>query len=195
MAYLDAHVNGVRSTLTVEDRTSLADCLRDQLGCVDVHVGCEQGVCGACTVLLDEVPVRSCLMLAAQADGHRVTTLTGLERLDPSATTALRSAFESEHAVQCGYCTPGMMLTARTTLRDYPAADEATIRDALHGNLCRCTGYQQIIEAVQVAGTLLTAMDHTDGDHREEGGASAGHGVAIDGGADSNSARTDGVRS
>lgn len=182
MAHVDLRVDGIRNSVAVDDRTTLADCLRDHLGCTAVYLGCEQGVCGACTVLLDEVPVRSCLMLAAQATDHNVTTLAGLGRLDPAGTAALQSAFESEHAVQCGFCTPGMILVARTTLRENPSAGESAIRDAIHGNLCRCTGYQQIIEAVQAAGRLMSHSDDAPAaDHPvADGGATDDDGGATD---------------
>jgi carbon-monoxide dehydrogenase small subunit len=133
----------------VEPRTSLADCLRDALDLTGTHVGCEHGVCGACTVLLDGEPVRSCLLLAVQAAGHAVTTVEGLapdEGLAP-----LQQAFRDKHGLQCGYCTPGILLTTHAFLRDHPNPTPDEIREMLSGNLCRCTGYHFIVEAVQAA--------------------------------------------
>lgn len=155
MREVELEVDGHREIAAVEDRTTLADCLRERLGVTSVLVGCEQGVCGACTVLVDEVPVRSCLMLAAQAHGRSVTTVAGLDRVDPRTAGTLRDQFRQHHAVQCGFCTPGMLVTSLALLRDEPGPDEDQVRDALHGNLCRCTGYQQIIEAVLGAADAL----------------------------------------
>jgi aerobic-type carbon monoxide dehydrogenase small subunit (CoxS/CutS family) len=139
---------------TVEPRVSLADFLRDELDLTGTHVGCEHGVCGACTVLLEGQPVRACLLLAVQADGRRVTTVEGLtpaEGLSP-----LQEAFRAHHALQCGFCTPGILLTVHAWLRDRgvegaPPPTEAEIRELLGGNLCRCTGYHFIVEAVAAA--------------------------------------------
>ncbi|MBI2466765.1 MAG: (2Fe-2S)-binding protein [Candidatus Rokubacteria bacterium] len=138
----------------VPPRLLLSDFLRDRLRLTGTHVGCEHGVCGACTVLLDGEPVRSCLMLAVQADGAEITTVEGLapdgERLHP-----VQAAFRETHALQCGFCTPGFLLTVVTLLRDDPRPSDATIRAALSGNLCRCTGYQNIVRAVRRASELL----------------------------------------
>lgn len=150
-------VDGHRERVPVEGRTTLAQCLRDHVGVTSVLVGCEQGVCGACTVLVDEVPVRSCLMLAQQAQGQAVTTVAGLDRIDPRVASVLRDSFRGHHAVQCGFCTPGMLVTSFAVLREDLAQDPGGVRDALHGNLCRCTGYQQIVEAVVGAGAALRA--------------------------------------
>ena len=142
-------VNGQPRVAHVEPRTSLADCLRDALDLTGTHVGCEHGVCGACTVLLDGEPVRSCLLLAVQAVGHAVTTVEGLapgEGLSP-----LQQAFQDKHGLQCGYCTPGILLTTHAFLRDHPAPTPEEIREMLAGNLCRCTGYHFIVEAVEAA--------------------------------------------
>jgi carbon-monoxide dehydrogenase small subunit len=139
-------VNGRPYRVEVSPRWSLADVLRHRLGLTGTHVGCEQGVCGACTVWLDGEPARSCLLFAVQAAGHEITTVEGItpaEGLSP-----LQEAFHRHHALQCGYCTPGMLLTAEALLRRNPAPDEATVREALTGNLCRCTGYQFIVDAV-----------------------------------------------
>jgi carbon-monoxide dehydrogenase small subunit len=141
------HVNGRACERMVEPRTSLADHLREQLGLTGTHLGCEQGVCGACTVMVDGVPVRSCITLAAACDGRTVRTIEGW---DGDATmAALREAFSAEHALQCGYCTPGMLATAHDIVTRLPDADEARIRHELAGNLCRCTGYRGIVRAIQ----------------------------------------------
>jgi carbon-monoxide dehydrogenase small subunit len=144
-------VNGRAHEATAEARTSLADFLREQLDLTGTHVGCEHGVCGACTVLLEGVPVRACLLLAVQCDGASVTTVEGLapgDGLDP-----LQEAFREHHGLQCGFCTPGILLTARALLAENPAPTEAEIREALSGHLCRCTGYQLIVEAIAAAAT------------------------------------------
>ena len=139
-------VNGKPVAVTVEPRTSLADCLRDQLRLTGTHLGCEHGVCGACTVIVDGAAVRSCLMLAVQAEGAKVITVEGLSRED--ALTPLQAAFRKHHALQCGFCTPGMLTTAHALLTDEPDASEERIREVLSGNLCRCTGYIPIVKAV-----------------------------------------------
>lgn len=144
-------VNGVECTGTAEPRTTLADFVRSELGLTGTHLGCEHGVCGACTVLLDGVAVRSCLVLAVQARGAEVTTVEGLARHERGR--ALQSAFQSEHALQCGFCTPGFLVTALELLDD-PAASDLTdeeIREAISGTLCRCTGYANIVSAIRVA--------------------------------------------
>ena len=143
-------VNGVERRGSIEPRTTLVDFLREHLGLTGTHVGCEHGVCGACSILLDGVAVRSCLMYAAQADGCAVTTIEGLARADGSPG-ALQDAFCETHALQCGYCTPGMVIAAHALLEENAAPSETEIREALSGNLCRCTGYVQIVEAVQLA--------------------------------------------
>ena len=143
-------VNGIQYERDVEPRLLLSDFLRQDLELTGTHVGCEHGVCGACTILLDGEPVRSCLMLAVQADGAAVTTVEGLapgaDELHP-----LQSAFREAHGLQCGFCTPGILMTMVAFLRDHPTPDEAEIRDALGGHLCRCTGYQNIVDAVKLA--------------------------------------------
>jgi carbon-monoxide dehydrogenase small subunit len=146
-------VNGREVELTVPVRKTLADALRDDLGLTGTHLGCEHGVCGACTILLDGQPVRSCLMLAVQADGHEVRTVEGLadgERLHP-----IQEAFWETHGLQCGFCTPGFLMTIEAFLKENPRPTEGEIREAIAGNLCRCTGYLNIIKAVQVAATRL----------------------------------------
>src|SRR5688500_7576994 len=147
-------VNGRLRTGNVAARLSLVDWLRDELRLTGTHVGCEHGVCGACSVLLDGEPVRSCLMLAVQADGHRVTTVEGLANADGSPSV-LQDSFCETHALQCGYCTPGMLIAAKALLDAVPQPTEAEIREAIGGNLCRCTGYQQIVDAVQHAAERL----------------------------------------
>ncbi len=143
-------VNGSPVAGVVEPRTTLADFLREQAGLTGTHLGCWHGVCGACTVRVDGDLVRGCLMLAVQADGREVTTVEGLA---PSTTEAsvLQDAFREAHGLQCGFCTPGMLVAADWLLEQDPDPDEATIRDVLHGNVCRCTGYTQIVEAVRLA--------------------------------------------
>jgi carbon-monoxide dehydrogenase small subunit len=143
-------VNGKRVERRVPARRSLADFLRDDLALTGTHLGCEHGICGACTVLLDGVPVRSCILYAVQVDGAEVTTVEGLSP-DGSTLSPLQDAFVECHGLQCGFCTPGMLLAATALLRENPQPSEAEIRDELAGNLCRCTGYQQIVEAVQLA--------------------------------------------
>jgi len=143
-------VNSTRWRGSIEPRTTLADFLREHLGLTGTHLGCEHGVCGACSILLDGLPVRSCLMYAAQADGCAVTTIEGLSQAD-GTPGALQDAFCETHALQCGYCTPGMVIAAHALLQENPAPSEAEIREALSGNLCRCTGYVQIVEAVRLA--------------------------------------------
>jgi carbon-monoxide dehydrogenase small subunit len=146
-------VNGAARAGACEARTSLADFLRHGLGLTGTHLGCEHGVCGACTVLVDGAAVRGCLMLAVQADGCTVETVEGLAGDGP--LNVLQRAFVEHHALQCGFCTPGVLMTLTEVLRDDPEADEAVIRDALSGNLCRCTGYQNIVDAaLAAAGTL-----------------------------------------
>ena len=139
-------VNGTSVEVEVEPRLTLADCLRHQLRLTGTHVGCEHGVCGACTVLLDGAAVRSCLMLAVQADGSKIVTVEGLS--NDADLTPLQKSFRKHHALQCGFCTPGMLTTAHALLTDEPDADADRIRAALSGNLCRCTGYIPIVEAV-----------------------------------------------
>ena len=146
---ITAIINGAKHSATVEPRRSLVDFLRHDLGLVGTHVGCEHGVCGACTVMLDGRTVRSCLLFAAQADGSEVTTIEGIgtdEALHP-----LQRAFQQHHALQCGFCTPGMILAAIELLRDNPDPTEAEIRVGLGGNLCMCTGYVNIVRAVRAA--------------------------------------------
>ena len=152
---LTVTVNGERLCRTVEARRTLADFLRDDLCLTGTHLGCEHGVCGACTVLLDGDAVRSCLMFAVQADGAEVTTIEGLSQRG-GGLTAIQSAFQAEHGLQCGFCTPGFVVSAHAFLADHPNPSDEEIRDALSGNLCRCTGYQGIIAAVKRAAKAET---------------------------------------
>jgi carbon-monoxide dehydrogenase small subunit len=143
-------VNGREMSGHAEARLTLVDFLRDVLGQTGTHIGCEHGVCGACSVVMDGKPVRSCLMFAVMADGHEITTVEGLEGPN-GELSPLQDAFWENHAMQCGYCTPGMLIATHTLLQENPDPNEAEIREAIGGNLCRCTGYQQIVEAVQMA--------------------------------------------
>jgi carbon-monoxide dehydrogenase small subunit len=146
-------VNGTERTTEVEPRTLLVYFLRDQLGLTGTHIGCQTGQCGACTVQLDGEAVKSCMVLTVQAEGHAVTTIEGLA---PAGTLhPVQAAFWEEHGLQCGYCTPGMVLTAEALLRDDPDPDDHTIRHAIEGNLCRCTGYQSVVQSVRVAATRM----------------------------------------
>ena len=150
-----AVVNGSPLEAEVEPRRLLADLLREDAHLYGTHLGCEHGVCGACTVLVDGEPVRSCLMLAVQADGTEITTVEGLSQ-NGGGLHPLQEAFRDHHALQCGFCTPGFLLTALHLLREHPDLDdEAEIRAALSGNLCRCTGYTNIVDAVRDAAGRL----------------------------------------
>lgn len=142
-------VNGVNHRLQVESRRLLADVLRDDLGLTGTNLGCEHGVCGSCTVLFDGQSVRSCLMFAVQADEHEITTVEGLAR--NGEMHPLQQAFWEEQGLQCGFCTPGFLMTASELLRQNPDPSEEEIRAALSGNICRCTGYQHIVNAVRTA--------------------------------------------
>ena len=140
-------VNGARHEQDVEPRLLLSDFLRQNLGLTGTHVGCEHGVCGACTILFDGEPARSCIMLAVQANGHAVQTVEGLAPAE-GGLHPIQAAFKEAHALQCGFCTPGILMTLSAYLRDHPAPTEPQIRECLSANLCRCTGYQHIVEAV-----------------------------------------------
>jgi carbon-monoxide dehydrogenase small subunit len=146
---IELTVNGRRRHVAVEPRRLLSDCLREDLGLTGTNLGCEQGVCGSCTVTVDGETVRSCLMFAVQADGAAIQTVEGLA--DGAELSPLQAAFWEHQGLQCGFCTPGMLMTARELLERNPSPDEQEIRDALSGNLCRCTGYQHIVDAVQAA--------------------------------------------
>jgi len=147
-------VNGRREQVDVEPRRTLADALRDDLGLTGTHLGCEQGVCGACTVLLDGEPVRSCLMLAVQADGSALTTVEGLAA-DDGTLHPLQRAFADCHGLQCGFCTPGFLISALHLLAGNPDPSREEIRAGLSGNICRCTGYAGIVDAVRQAAAAL----------------------------------------
>jgi carbon-monoxide dehydrogenase small subunit len=153
-------VNGVQHQADVEVRLTLADFLRHTLRLTGTHVGCEHGVCGACTILLDGLSARSCLMLAVQADGHELSTVEGLapseDKLNP-----LQEAFRDNHGLQCGFCTPGMLMTLTEFLRENPNPTEQEVRIAISGNLCRCTGYQGIVAAALDAAKRLQGQTRT----------------------------------
>jgi aerobic-type carbon monoxide dehydrogenase small subunit (CoxS/CutS family) len=142
---LSVTVNGARHERTVESRVSLADFLRHELGLTGTHVGCEHGVCGACTVLVEGRTARACLMLAVQTDGQQVSTVEGLA--GEGELNRLQQAFWDKHGLQCGFCTPGVLITLTELLRENPSPSEAEVRDALSGHLCRCTGYHNIVAA------------------------------------------------
>jgi carbon-monoxide dehydrogenase small subunit len=149
-------VNGSMRNAHVEDRLTLADFLRDECDLTGTHLGCEHGVCGACTVLVEGSPMRSCLMFAVQANGRSVTTVEGLTP-DDGSLSPVQDAFRACHGLQCGFCTPGFVVTVTAFLDEVPDPTDEQIRDALSGNLCRCTGYQGIIQAVKrAAGTMTT---------------------------------------
>jgi carbon-monoxide dehydrogenase small subunit len=147
-------VNGQPVAHAVEARKTLADFLREDCGQTGTHLGCEHGVCGACTVLVDGDPVRSCLMFAVQAEGSDVTTIEGLSPEDGSLSV-VQQAMTEEHGLQCGFCTPGFVVAITALLNDNPEPDDAAIRDVLSGNLCRCTGYQGIVKAVHAAAAVI----------------------------------------
>lgn len=142
-------VNGREVVRSVEVRRTLADFLREDLSLTGTHLGCEHGVCGACTVLLDGAPIRSCLVFAVQADGSEVTTVEALGEID--ALSPLQQAFVAHHGLQCGFCTPGILMSAHALLRDHADPTDDEIREVLGGHLCRCTGYQGILDAVRAA--------------------------------------------
>ena len=143
---VEFQLNGEPVAVDIEPRMHLADCLREKLALTGTHLGCEHGVCGACTIIVDGAAVRACLMLTVQAEGSSIVTVEGLSTGD--ALSPLQTAFRKHHALQCGFCTPGMLMTAHALLTEEPEADADRIRSALSGNLCRCTGYLPIIEAV-----------------------------------------------
>ena len=147
---VELQVNGRRHSVRVEDRTTLADALREQCHLTGTHLACEHGVCGACTVLLDGAAVRSCLMFAAQAVGSEVTTIEGLTPSD-GTLSPVQEAFRTAHGLQCGVCTPGFVVSITAFLADNPAPTDDELIEALSGNLCRCTGYQGIIKAARIA--------------------------------------------
>ena len=145
-------VNGRKYEAQVEPRLLLSDFLRDRLGLTGTHVGCEHGVCGACTILANGNSVRSCLMLAVRADGAEILTVEGLGSRDQ--LNVLQNEFREKHGLQCGFCTPGMLISGMDLLKKYPLASDEEIREGLSGNLCRCTGYQNIVAAIRAAAAL-----------------------------------------
>ncbi len=153
-------VNGRTYAAQAEPRMILADFLRDELGLTGTHLGCEHGVCGACTVLMDGRTVRSCLLFAVQAEGHELTTVEGLAASD-GALHPIQQAFHDAHALQCGFCTPGFLLSVHELLESNPDPTELEVRTWLSGNLCRCTGYQNIVEAVLAAAERMRAGSTT----------------------------------
>lgn len=158
LKYISVTVNGQLSQCTCAHRMLAVDLIRDDLGLSGTHIGCEHGVCGACTILLDEAPVRSCLLLAAQLDGQSITTVEGLADPLSGELSVLQKAFRRHHALQCGFCTPGVLMSFSAFLRDHHQPTRDEVRDVLSGHLCRCTGYQGIVEAVMdAAGELHRA--------------------------------------
>ncbi|HTH98920.1 MAG TPA: (2Fe-2S)-binding protein [Stellaceae bacterium] len=156
---VELHVNGKLRTADVEARKSLLDTLREDFNLTGAHAGCEHGVCGACTVLVDGAPTRSCLMFACQADGYEITTIEGLA---PSAgeLSVLQDAFCETHGLQCGFCTPGMIISAHALLQREANPTREDILEAISGNICRCTGYGQIVEAVELAAEKLRGVNN-----------------------------------
>ena len=148
------NVNGAGRAVSVEPRKTLADAIREDLGLTGTHLGCEHGVCGACTILLDGEVVRSCLMLAVQADGAEITTIEGIA--DGDALHPMQSAFSEYHGLQCGFCTPGMILAGIDVVSRNPDPSPQEIREEMGGNICRCTGYQKIVESVQAAAAAMS---------------------------------------
>ena len=151
---VDLTVNGRTRGIDVEPRVTLLDALRDALGLKGTHAGCEHGVCGACTVMVDGVAVRSCLMLAVQCDGLDITTIEGLTASE-DALGIVQDAFCETHGLQCGYCTPGMIVAAHALLQQNPDPSDHEIREAISGNICRCTGYGPIVEAIRLAAARI----------------------------------------
>jgi aerobic carbon-monoxide dehydrogenase small subunit len=169
-------VNDVVRSARVPARRTLSDTLRHDMGLTGTHVGCEHGVCGACTVLLDGEPVRSCLTLALSVDGHRITTIEGLARPDPADPGApprlspVQRAFQESHGLQCGFCTPGFLTTITAGLRTVPRPTKAQAREMISGNLCRCTGYQNIVASVLRAAELAAAEEAAPEEPGRDGG-------------------------
>ncbi len=155
---VELKVNGTIRQADVETRTSLLDCLRDDLRLTGTHAGCEHGVCGACTVLVDGAPARACLILAVQADGYEITTVEGLAPA-PGELSVLQDAFCETHGMQCGYCTPGMLMSAQALLQNNRSPTREEIVEAISGNICRCTGYGQIVEAIALAAQRLAGVN------------------------------------
>jgi carbon-monoxide dehydrogenase small subunit len=152
---LTLHVNGRRYDISVEPRKTLADALRDDCGLTGTHLGCEHGVCGACTIIADGEPLRACLMFAVQAEGMQLRTVEGLAK--GNEWTPLQKAFVEHHGLQCGYCTPGFLMLATSALEENPQINDEELRDLLSSNLCRCTGYENIVKAVRAAAAEMEA--------------------------------------
>jgi carbon-monoxide dehydrogenase small subunit len=150
-------VNGAEHTVDVEPRVLLVHFVRETLGLTGTHIGCDSTSCGACTVLLDGTPVKSCTLFAVQADGREVTTVEGL--MSDGQLHPIQAAFKEEHGLQCGFCTPGMMLTGKALLEHNPSPTDEEVRWAISGNVCRCTGYMNIVKAIQAAGTEMAASE------------------------------------
>ncbi len=151
---IELSVNGTTYRRGVESRMLLSDFIRHELLLAGTHVGCEHGVCGACTILVDGSPVRSCLMLAVQANGHELSTIEGLVK-ETGELHPVQQAMHDHHGLQCGYCTPGILMTMTAFLKENPAPSEDEVREALSGNLCRCTGYQNIVDAMMAAAQAM----------------------------------------
>ena len=154
---IELSVNGTSYKHAVESRMLLSDFLRHDLQLAGTHVGCEHGVCGACTILLDGVPIRSCLMLAVQANGHELSTVEGLA-ISNGELHPIQQAMHAHHGLQCGYCTPGILMTMTAYLKENPQPSEDEVREALSGNLCRCTGYQNIVDAMLAAAQAMRTV-------------------------------------
>ena len=154
-------MNGKDVTASIEPRVTLLDFIRDVAGLKGTHAGCEHGVCGACTVLLDGEAVRSCLILAVQAEGNSITTIEAVDGIarQPGELSVIQDAFCEAHGLQCGYCTPGMVLAAKTLLQHTPTPSRGQVREAISGNICRCTGYMQIIDAIMLAAERLQGLN------------------------------------
>ena len=155
---VELRVNNASLSAEVEARTTLLDCLRDNLGLTGTHAGCEHGICGACTVLIDGEPARSCLMFAVQADGCEITTIEGMAP-SPGELSVVQDAFCETHGMQCGYCTPAMILTAHALLAHNASPTRDEIVEAISGNICRCTGYAQIVEAIALAAERMRGQN------------------------------------
>jgi carbon-monoxide dehydrogenase small subunit len=177
---VNLHINGTSRCAEIEPRKTLLDALREDFLLTGAHAGCEHGVCGACTVLIDGEPVRSCLMFAAQADGYEITTIEGLAPA-PGELSVLQDAFCETHGLQCGYCTPGMILAADALLRHTLTPTREEIVEAISGNICRCTGYGQIIEAVQFAADRLRKANTPHPHHGADHHAHAEHDAPVEG--------------
>ncbi|WP_320443113.1 (2Fe-2S)-binding protein [Halosolutus halophilus] len=181
-------VNGTEHTIEVEPRQLLVHAIREELDLTGTHIGCDTGNCGACTVIKDGEPIKSCLMFATQADGSELMTVEGMEDL-PEARGELhplQEGFREEHGLQCGYCTPGMLMSGKALLDENPDPNEDEIREAISGNLCRCTGYQNIVRSIEYAADELESVAAADGGERPTDSRSASEtrsdgGVAVDG--------------